>query len=506
MILKKNKSKWYIILFLLILITISSYILPKELGDLDEIWIYNSAKNIADGLLPYKDFNLVTTPFLPLLAGGILKLLGSEVLVMRGLAILLGTSILFMMIIIMKKLKIHSCLIGIAIILELLLLKPYICIDYNFMISGILLGILLLEMKKMDARKQEIAKVFQYDLFIGILAGTAIGLKQTTGLILTIISLFSTILIVKTKQEWKEFGKVILVRVLGVAIPVGILAMYLSAFALWPYFIDYCILGVKEFTNSIPYTELWNNSNFLIKWLAIGLPFILLYWYFQTVVKKQEIENKQKLFCLFSYSVASCAVIFPISDDIHFLIGVLPAYIGMFYLGNQLLRKIAKRIKTEKIKGFLKEFLKCGIIIFLVLMMLENMRNLLDYFNQIKQQPSTLLHYSYIPISEGIQQRIKTVNHYIQNEEKEVYILDASAAIFKIPMDRYDKHYDLFLKGNLGRNGTEKLIEEIRRQENIQILIQKPPRNWQTPEEVITFVQNNYPKVGEIDWFDIYEK
>ena len=40
-------------------------VLPRNLANLDEIWNFNFARNIANGLIPYKDFNMVQTPLLP---------------------------------------------------------------------------------------------------------------------------------------------------------------------------------------------------------------------------------------------------------------------------------------------------------------------------------------------------------------------------------------------------------------------------------------------------------
>lgn len=62
-----------ILIFIGILLIISPVILSRQLNNLDEIWNYNFAKNIADGLIPYKDFNMLQTPLLPFITGLILK-------------------------------------------------------------------------------------------------------------------------------------------------------------------------------------------------------------------------------------------------------------------------------------------------------------------------------------------------------------------------------------------------------------------------------------------------
>ena len=53
----------YIVIFLIILV-FNMIITPT---DLDEIWSYGFAISIRDGLIPYKDFNMVVTPLYPII-------------------------------------------------------------------------------------------------------------------------------------------------------------------------------------------------------------------------------------------------------------------------------------------------------------------------------------------------------------------------------------------------------------------------------------------------------
>ena len=51
----------------------------------------------------------------------------------------------------------------------------------------------------------------------------------------------------------------------------------------------------------------------------------------------------------------------------------------------------------------------------------------------------------------------------MEKENKEVYILDAEAAVYNIPLDKYTKNYDMFLKGNIGKDGEEGIIKQIQK-------------------------------------------
>ena len=76
-----------------------------------------------------------------------------------------------------------------------------------------------------------------------------------------------------------------------------------------------------------------------------------------------------------------------------------------------------------------------------------------------------------------------------------------------IPLDKYNKDFDMFLKGNLGSASEEGQIEKINNMENAVILIKndKMGLNWQTPTVVIEYIRNNLEKIGTVSFFDVYE-
>ena len=54
---KKN-----MLLITFIFIAVFSMIIIKPISNLDEIWNYNTARAISEGLIPYKDISMITTP------------------------------------------------------------------------------------------------------------------------------------------------------------------------------------------------------------------------------------------------------------------------------------------------------------------------------------------------------------------------------------------------------------------------------------------------------------
>lgn len=63
----------------------------------DEYWNFTFAKNVADGLLPYRDFNMLQTPLSCFLSGGILALFGKELIVLRLLGVVLFIGIMWVL-------------------------------------------------------------------------------------------------------------------------------------------------------------------------------------------------------------------------------------------------------------------------------------------------------------------------------------------------------------------------------------------------------------------------
>lgn len=496
-LLKWIKSNYFnILLFIIICLIISPVILSKPLNNLDEVWIYNFAKNIADGLVPYRDFNLVITPLIAFIGGLFLKILGNELIIMRILAILLISFIFFMTYQILNKLKINKYYNFAILFLLFLLLKEYICIDYNFAILAIILILIYLSFNESFFYSKK------GKFIIGILCGLCISLKQSTGSIVAFISVFYPILFIKNKLDLKNYIKNAFIQIIGILIPVLFLLIYLLInHATWD-FIDYTILGIKTFTNSIPYTRLLTSSNLAIKCLSKLTPiFILLipFWLWK--------KKATKLYGFYFYSLSSLVVIFPISDNIHFLIGIFPILILFCCLLFYLLIWFMNKIKNIKIILFTKETFKMATCLFLICYLITSFILLANYIND-PQKNHSILHYTQIPISEQLLNKINIIDNYILSQNVDVYTLDAEAAIYMISIDVYHKNYDLFLKGNLGGKGEDGQIEEINHlPKGTQLLIKNDnyKRNWQSPEKVISYIKNTFNKIGNISIFDIYE-
>lgn len=509
--MNKNQTKRInnIVIILIFLLVISSVILPRSLNDLDEIWNYNFARNIADGKLPYKDFNMITTPLLPIICGIILKITFNELIVMRILAILLITFIFYVIYKILDLLEINKNYIYISIGILVALLYKKICIDYNFAILLITLIAIYFDIKTIKKEKEIITFNAKKDIALGILIGNAILLKQTVGVIISIIFIFNKILVARNKEDYKKALKIILFRFIGVIIPIAVLLIYLITNNMLNEFLDYTVFSIKTFDNKIPYINLLNRKyGIIISLLSIIVPLSIILMYVFSICKYPKIVEQKVIFTLFTYSVGMFIMVYPISDSIHFLIASMPCFIAILYAIWIIIDKISRKIKQEKLKLIIKYYIQSLIYLTVACVVLYSGIEIVKYL-KVSTQYKELKHFKYIQANS---KTIDDVSEYIVEQEKNnknVYILDATAAMYMIPIDHYNKDYDLFLKGNLGSKGEEGQIEKLKQKdENTIVLIinENYGRNWQNPEKVRNYIVNNWTKIGEIYQFDIYER
>ena len=554
----KKEKIFVFFMFISLFGFILSTILINPLGDLDEIWNYNVARNIAKGLIPYKDISTITTPFLPMLNSIFLRFFADELIVMRILAAILLIGIFYVIYKILKNITTENNISFIMTFAIAILFSKSYCIDYNYMTLFLTLVLTyneILKKKKCEINNNLILNdknQILFDIKQGILAGLAVCTKQSIGFfvaIATVIYPFLEINVSKkekifSKQKMKQVG----FRICGIAIPVILLVLYLSVTGAWNDFISYAVKGISTFSNSIPYNMLYKENTIIeilarILPFAIGLEILLMLIFFVKDLKKareiNELNNveskeltsdfKSIIKILTVYSLPMLIVIYPISDRIHFLIGSLMTWLEIFFIifcaikkliytrksGNKELdldktkfNKISSKILSFNWSFIYKSIIMViGILIF-DFVLLVTCNNLAIYMQEDLNQE--VLHYHGIEISENLKERMKAIEEFTAKNEsqgKKVYILDAEAAVYNIPIEKYTKNYDMFLKGNIGKDGEEGIIDKIKNNsENVIYLIKQDGYflNWQTPTKVIDYVKNNFKKIENVDIFAAY--
>lgn len=546
----KEKSKRLICnisIFLIIALAIAVVIIPKAIGNLDELWNFNFANNVENGLVPYRDFNMVQTPLLPMINAIFLAIFGNELIVMRILACLLCAGVLFTFYKILNLLKANKGISLFVVMALFYMLKDYFCMDYNFAVLFVTLIIIYIELKRNLYNKENINATeigdtieslntnkscnqnstnketkennktdlknnklnnWKTDLILGILAGICIMLKQSTGAIVTIALLGYNLLLVRSKEEFIQYLKSTGIKILGVLIPVTLIFIYLTINGAVDDFWDYCIAGIKTFTNKIPYSRLLDNEKLYIKILSIVAPITFMGTFLYSVFK----GNKTFLI-ISSLSIASFSAVYPIADEVHFLIGILPTGIIICVILDFLIKAIVRGISKliNKISNR-EKYINIWLEYFLIFMVIgltawygyKSISNIKDYFANCKND---VKHFANIVITDYTYQKIQAMDYFIKSQDKPVYILDAEAALYQIPLDIYYKDYDMFLIGNIGSKGEEGQIEKLQKDTNKIVIIKSDgvSLNWQNPNKVREYVKQNMDYKYSILYFDVYE-
>lgn len=508
--LKNKKLLKNILLYLGFALLVMGYIFTKSLNSLDEIWGYNFARGIANGLLPYKDISMIISPLLPMVCAIFLKIFGDQIIVLRILETFEVAGILFIMYKIMKELKINR---GIALLLTIGIYSIYIdifCLDYNWVVLLIQLSLLYYELKhKEDNLKYNLKK----ELILGLIAGSTILIKHTSGLFFAGIFAIYKILEVNNKEEFKEYIKITLTRIIGMLGAVLVLILYLAITGTMADFIDYAILGIKTFSNKVEYITLFDVQSNWIKALAgicpaqlVLMVILCIISYIKKKLRKQEwLKN---IIILLAYSIATGIVIFPISDRAHFVIGSICTTIAFLYIAYKIFTLTVK--KETKIKKVIRIYFEVVAKLLLIAGIGYSIYMLICYINN-PQRRTDVAHFKNMIIDDEIYNRIQEMSSYIKEQSangKKVYVLDATAATYQIPSEKYNKNYDMFNRGNLGSRGQNGVLADIENTENALLLIRQDiyKKNWQHPFGLTDYIVENYHKIGEVNIFDIYEK
>lgn len=254
----------------------------------DEIWNYGFAYNIANGLLPYKDFNLVVTPLFPFIGALFLVIFGKNLIVYHLFNAVICTLIFYFM----KKCTNR----GYYILYSILLLFSL----PNYSLFSLLLLYIIIYLEENNKN----------DLLIGIFIGLMFLTKQNIGIVFII-----PILLTKNLKKIKT-------RIIGFFIPNIILLIFLIFTKSLFYFIDYTFLGLTSFANENTVFSIWGILN------IIAIIYLIL-----------EYKNKKTIIAI--YLLCFQVLAYPIFDTYHVIIPFIPV-LGYFLSHLNLVVKMTK--------------------------------------------------------------------------------------------------------------------------------------------------------------------
>lgn len=260
-----------VFLFAVLVILVVAYTMLVGSPTYDEIWNYGYGYNIASGMIPYRDFNMLATPLWLYLVALSIKILGNYLLSMHILNAIVIVGMFFL---------IHNMLGK-----KSLIIFPLILIGstptYN--VFSTFLFILFIYLKSTDFSCKKSSIIF------GLIVSMLFLTKQTLGMMLFIVEFFYT----RNKKIY--FASFML--------PILLFCFYFVMNGAFYQFIDYSFLGMLDFGS--------RNSNVSIYlFLEIFICIFVIYLY-------KRYKYPELLYVL-SFQI----VVVPIFDIYHFALGV----------------------------------------------------------------------------------------------------------------------------------------------------------------------------------------
>ena len=110
-------------------------------------------------------------------------------------------------------------------------------------------------------------------------------------------------------------------------------------------------------------------------------------------------------------------------------------------------------------------------------------------------------------ISDEREADIRTVTAYLEEKKEEgktVYVLDNRASQYFLPLDDYHKYFDMFLVGNLGTTPPEELLKDAAKEGVIFLMPGKDRTEWQFPTDAVNNLKKELVKGETVGEFTEY--
>ncbi len=453
------------------LLCLPTFFVP--LGNMDELWNYNFARCVVNGLDLYTEVNILQTPLSVYLAVPFVAAFGGGLLAFRTASYVLLVCLLWLSFSLVWRVTGSVPLSVIVGVFVYALLAPGFYYHYNAVSLCCLLVIILLRYHKPLTPSTGVV--------IGLLFGLLPLIKQSTGLaLLTVCWLDCAVGIWRGRNKgyYRWCGCMSL-------IPGAVFTAWLWCSGRFTAFWDYAVLGISDFSHRLTWVDfaLSDPVSFLLVSVCVCLAGYMIYKF---VRQKARLETHGYFFALSFVWLLS--ITYPLADRSHYAVGVIPLLL-VFFMFTDVPAITSKQ--TALLYG-LSAFL--ATLTVLMGLPLDG-----DY------QWSQIRHYEGIPIRPRLEEQITEVDAYIQASVHPVRIADAYACLYHIPLDTYYADWDMLLKGNLG---TKTIEELLLLPEDTLFLLPKNMEsvNYQSHYALLEYIKLHYNCVDEVLDFEVYQK
>lgn len=485
----KNHDNIFVLILIAIVVVAKVYNVPLNAGD--ESYNFLNSHKLANGLTIYKDSNVIQTPLFFYISSIFLSIFGENILVYRTFNLIISAFTFFLCYVILKELKVNK---KFSLLYTLLIIAFTSSIvsggaNYNVLAYGFyLLGFYLILKLPRGTFKSIIQGLM---IFIVFLTYQKLGVSYFVAIIAYEI----------INKDIKSLFKELLTALL-----------LLIAFIIYLYiqgnlfdFVNYAILGISEFGEKNWAIE-GNIFSILLFLLIPIITFLATIIIIKTIKTRLKLKNEKDIInqmCFnFAFSICTYIIIIPIVNVYHVYLASILMIINLMYIIHFLIKPI---IGEESIKTIINTIILCIIIVFLV----NNGKGLWEYKYSEKYTSKRSPYYG-ATIDAELDETIKNVSDYIQNNDKNTIVLSTYAPLISLNLNDLDnKDFDLPLRGNLGKNGEKGLIEKIKKLKNTQILLLHETEDekelYQFAYDVADYIRQNFTYIGQVNKFDIYE-
>ena len=431
------------LLLFILLLVFNLFIYPITL---DEIWNYGFSYNILNGKIPYLDFNMVLTPLSSFIMTLPLMIFGNNILVFN---------IFYVFIILGCFLLLHNLINDNMWLCALIFFIPFPILYPSYNLFLLLLFLYLVYLEKNE----------KSDYLIGFIVGCLILTKQSVGVFL----LFPCLLYyLKNKKKFIS-------RLIGCIIPCSIFLIYLLITKSFMSFLDLCLFGLFDFAGNNSVT----SKFYLFVFILICLVTIIF------IVK--EPKNIYNYYALMFYSIS-----IPLFDAYHvgfqILVFVLLCFINFNFL---------KRLPIYSFAIFL--------VVYACLFVSYSYGNISS--SKILY-PNNINHFEYRYLASNQVDLTNEVSNYIKkNKDYKYMFLDSNGYYFRIINDESASYLDLINMGNWGYNGSDKLINSIKKlPKNTRFFVYRVELVGQRQIDggAIKYVIKHGKKIDKVGLYDVY--
>lgn len=416
----------------------------------DHIIDFTHCFSIAEGLYIYKDFNIVIGPVYPLFIAFFLKIFGNNILVFDIINSLIVVAIYYLI----KKHNNNT-----RAFLIIVLLHGILVAKYNTFTLLLFYLVYFLE----DSN-------YKYkDYIIGFFIALSIFTKINVGVFL----IFPTIIL-----HFKEI-KIILKRFLSLFLTSIFIIFSMYIFKVLPDFINYTVLGLFDFANSSSSAHK-NGITSIVVVLFLAILYLMYNYKY----------NKKVVYIFFYLAMA-----YPSFDYAHVMLAVFPTLV-------YFIDKLKHDANTEKLSYIIS-------LVFFIFSLTYNFQMYntakIDCKNKYCSQ-NYIFNKSF--------DNVHYLNEKLENkyDDYEIFYFNYFAYFFKLDLKQDINKYDFIWEGNLGFNGEEKYISEVKEycSENKCLFIidnnniTKREHDEKISLKILNFVSNSYQKVESFDPVSIY--